>query len=1015
VKVIKVLLFLLFITNLLCAFQSQQIITELETGSQVKYSPTNGLQDIDPSFHVNSKDPRLGILWQTSDVAAIAGDVCVSSTTMNSFVEWYLNNERISLYHDSATPLWEYAVANLDFGYPIDMLEDGSIIAIGDDCTIRMFSPSSPIPTWEHTLSYTINGLKLSPEGDKVYIMYADSDLSTGNVECYTVGNTTPIWSVSFVSFYGGTFGISGDGSTLLYTQYAGGNSHLWVLASSDGSVIFQGPEQNQNPPAISYDASLIVNGDYSGYIHVYEYQESRSTYEEKWYYSVDGGGSSDWIGGMAISKDGSTIAVGTLAFVSGGYDGQLYVFNSYSPTPVWVYDNAGDYVIDVDMTDDGSLIAAATYGPQDHSKPDFFLFRKESNVPVFDINTNGSFFCVDIAGDGSFCTTGGKAVHARLMGSGGLLYSVDCDLGSGFVTGIVNLEGSDDNSGVKVLAQQLPEYYTYTDYNGNFSLDNVPTGVYSIEFSKVGYIAYTMDNVTVIEGETNNLGEITLQSFGSPPLNLTATQGEDIFVELNWDPPTSGTVLNYNIYRKQYELDDYPEESFAVVGSDVLSYTDDAAMPLKEYYYVVTADLAAESESPYSNEVIGWVCSGYVVDEISAYTGTTPTIDGVISAGEWDDAFLLDTSDFWGSYDGSPVPIGSVLGYYKTNTAMTELYVAYINYNDTDLEDQDEVALYIDDNNNGVYSPDTEANEGNYWAVYYASGNLIMFRPIYNTGGVGTNIYIADPQLEVSDATGYVVYEFVIPIGDETWEINPNDDNQSGLAIFVLDENTPYTDDMDGWWPLDNINLFAPDGFGTITYAADIQLPIAPDNVSLTNNEDGTISLTWDQPDMNDFDHFNLYLSLDGGDYELVGETIGTCYVYEIVNSTAIHYFYVTTVNQLGMESSASNIVEYNPYGTDDPSNPLQTKLVSNFPNPFKGQTKIQFSLAKQSKITLSVYNLRGQLVDVLVDGELDPAQSYEITWPVTGSEKQYQNGIYFYKLEVDNYAKIRKMVYLK
>jgi len=53
-----------------------------------------------------------------------------------------------------------------------------------------------------------------------------------------------------------------------------------------------------------------------------------------------------------------------------------------------------------------------------------------------------------------------------------------------------------------------------------------------------------------------------------------------------------------------------------------------------------------------------------------------------------------------------------------------------------------------------------------------------MKFRPIYDTGGTGDIFFLPDPQLEVSIATGYVVYEFMIPIGTEPWEINPSVDN---------------------------------------------------------------------------------------------------------------------------------------------------------------------------------------------------------------------------------------------
>ena len=135
---------------------------------------------------------------------------------------------------------------------------------------------------------------------------------------------------------------------------------------------------------------------------------------------------------------------------------------------------------------------------------------------------------------------------------------------------------------------------------------------------------------------------------------------------------------------------------------------------------------------------------------------------------GEWDDAFVLDASDFLGKNDNTPNPVGSVTMFFKNNAAMTELYVGCINTNDILLEDHDEVALYMDDNNDGVYPAIGDSTEGNYWAAYYASGSVIKYRPIYNTGGVGTVFFLDNPQIAVSNATGHIVYEFVIPIGDE-------------------------------------------------------------------------------------------------------------------------------------------------------------------------------------------------------------------------------------------------------
>ena len=643
-------------------------------------------------------------------------------------------------------------------------------------------------------------------------------------------------------------------------------------------------------------------------------------------------------------------------------------------------------------------------------------LFRKESNIPVYEINTPGSMFALDIASDGSFCTVGGKAVHAREMGSGGLVYSVDCDLGGGFITGIVNLDGEEDNSGVKIEIPDLTDYYTYSDYDGNFTLNNVPAGIYSVEYSKVGYLANNSNNVAVNDGETTDLGIIEMILIGSPPRNLFTTQASGITVELNWEEPITGTIEGYNIYRKQYEMDPYPEEPMATVGEDELTYTDETALPLIEYYYAVTAQLTGGFQSPYSNEAQGWISSGFVVNEISVYEGTTPTIDGTITPGEWDDAYMLDTSDFWGTYDNTIQPIGSVIGYFKMNADMTELYVAYINYNDTVLEDHDEVALYIDDNNDGVFSPDTEANEGNYWAAYYASGNQMKFRPIYDTGGVGDVIYLPDPQLEASIAEGYLVYEFMIPIGDETWEINPSTENQSSLAIFVLDDNAPDPHGFDGWWPLDNINLFNPAGFGTITYGSVPQTPPAPENVTLVEIIDETLlEISWDMPPINDLDHFNIYLAIEDGEFELFNETVGIAFYYPYVINETLS-FYITTVNQTGLESEPSEIVGWIIVNSNDLPTPLITKLNANYPNPFNPTTTISFSVAQPSSfVNVDIFNIKGQRVKQLVDEVLSAGKHIAAWNGKDDNGKQAASGIYFYQMKSGDYQQSRKMLLLK
>ncbi len=377
----------------------------------------------------------------------------------------------------------------------------------------------------------------------------------------------------------------------------------------------------------------------------------------------------------------------------------------------------------------------------------------------------------------------------------------------------------------------------------------------------------------------------------------------------------------------------------------------------------------------------------------------------------------MMDTSDFWGTYDNTIQPIGSVIGYFKMNADMTELYVAYINYNDTVLEDHDEVALYIDDNNDGTFAPEAEGNEGNYWAAYYAAGNQLKFRPIYDTGGVGDVYFLTDPQLEASVDEGYLVYEFMIPIGDEAYEINPSAENQSSLAIFVLDDNAPDPHGFDGWWPIQNTNLFNAANFGTITYGSVPETPPAPENVTLEEIAATLLDLSWDMPAINDLNHFNIYSAINDENFELLDETIGVEYIYEFDNIPLTTYkFYITTVNQQGMESDPSEIAEYTTVDADGNTIPLITKLNGNYPNPFNPETTISFSVAQTSSfVSVEIFNIKGQKVKQLVN-EILPAGKHIAVWNgKDNNNKQVASGIYFYQMKTGNIQQSKKMLLLK
>jgi flagellar hook assembly protein FlgD len=98
----------------------------------------------------------------------------------------------------------------------------------------------------------------------------------------------------------------------------------------------------------------------------------------------------------------------------------------------------------------------------------------------------------------------------------------------------------------------------------------------------------------------------------------------------------------------------------------------------------------------------------------------------------------------------------------------------------------------------------------------------------------------------------------------------------------------------------------------------------------------------------------------------------------------------------------------------------PLVTRLNQNYPNPFNPETKISFSIAgsddKEKKVSIIIYNIKGQKVKTLVDETKMPG-SYSVIWNSKDQNgKPVSSGIYFYKLNVDGKTiKSKKMLLLK
>ena len=93
----------------------------------------------------------------------------------------------------------------------------------------------------------------------------------------------------------------------------------------------------------------------------------------------------------------------------------------------------------------------------------------------------------------------------------------------------------------------------------------------------------------------------------------------------------------------------------------------------------------------------------------------------------------------------------------------------------------------------------------------------------------------------------------------------------------------------------------------------------------------------------------------------------------------------------------------------------PSGFRLDQNHPNPFNPVTQISFSLEHAGMVSLKVYNIHGQLVRTLVSHQMQ-AGVHSIEWDGADADGDpAASGVYFYRLESQDYSDTKKMMLIK
>jgi len=89
--------------------------------------------------------------------------------------------------------------------------------------------------------------------------------------------------------------------------------------------------------------------------------------------------------------------------------------------------------------------------------------------------------------------------------------------------------------------------------------------------------------------------------------------------------------------------------------------------------------------------------------------------------------------------------------------------------------------------------------------------------------------------------------------------------------------------------------------------------------------------------------------------------------------------------------------------------------RLYENYPNPFNPITTIRYSVSRDCRVKLKIFNVKGQLIKTLADCFREKGR-YEVNWNGTNNRGEgLASGVYFYRLETDHYTETKKMILLR
>tara|TARA_Y100001933_G_scaffold48751_1_gene47475 strand:- start:10541 stop:12112 length:1572 start_codon:yes stop_codon:yes gene_type:complete len=214
-----------------------------------------------------------------------------------------------------------------------------------------------------------------------------------------------------------------------------------------------------------------------------------------------------------------------------------------------------------------------------------------------------------------------------------------------------------------------------------------------------------------------------------------------------------------------------------------------------------------------------------------------------------------------------------------------------------------------------------------------------------------------------------------------------------------------------------------------SVDFSATWDVPVAAELASFTSQVtvDEGVLLQWGVASQSNNLGWEVFRSTDGRVFTKVSDMIlgdgnsDEFKSYDFIDSNLpqvdVLYYYLNQIDLDGTTSRSQTVeVLLSPTAVAELALPTVNALQQNFPNPFNPETMISFDLSGDQVVSLTIYDMAGQVVRKLVDAQPMTVGSYKQMWDGrNNSGAKVGSGIYFYQLRAGDFIAKRKMTLLQ